>query len=79
MLSCYLAPNGGIHLTEPLHSNDRRVTHTWEEFVKYALHMDSVSMVYIPSFIKIGSGIQKLIRGLHRHTEWRLHEPTLGK
>jgi hypothetical protein len=24
--------------------------------------------VYVPSFIKIGSGVQKLIRGIHRHT-----------
>jgi hypothetical protein len=26
-------------------------------------------MMYIPSFIKIGSGIQKLIEGIHRHTD----------
>jgi hypothetical protein len=25
--------------------------------------MDTVAMIYIPIFIKIGSGIQKLIRG----------------
>jgi hypothetical protein len=30
--------------------------------------MDSGAMIYVPSFIKIVSGIQKLIRGIHRHT-----------
>jgi hypothetical protein len=29
--------------------------------------MGSVAMIY--SFIKIGSGIQKLTRGIHRHTD----------
>jgi hypothetical protein len=33
--------------------------------------MGSGTMMYIPSFIKIGSGIQKLIgeEGIHRHTD----------
>jgi hypothetical protein len=31
--------------------------------MKYAVEMDSGAMVYIPSFIKIGLGIQKLIGG----------------
>jgi hypothetical protein len=31
--------------------------------MKYAVEMDSGVMIYIPSFIKTGSGIQKLIRG----------------
>jgi hypothetical protein len=35
--------------------------------MKYALEMGSVSMMYIPSFIKTGSGIQKLIGRLYRH------------
>jgi hypothetical protein len=26
-------------------------------------------MIYIPSFIKIGSGTQKLLRGIHRHKD----------
>jgi hypothetical protein len=34
--------------------------------MKYGLEMGSVPMMYIPSFIKIGSGIKKLIWGLHR-------------
>jgi hypothetical protein len=31
--------------------------------MKYAVEMGSGAMIYIPSFMKIGSGIQKLIRG----------------
>jgi hypothetical protein len=31
--------------------------------MKYAFEMGSGAMIYIPSFIKIGSGIQKLIGG----------------
>jgi hypothetical protein len=31
--------------------------------MKYATEMGSCAMIYIPSFIKIGSGIQKLIGG----------------
>jgi hypothetical protein len=30
--------------------------------------MVSGAMIYIPSFLKIGSGVQKLIGGIHRHT-----------
>jgi hypothetical protein len=38
--------------------------------MKYAVEMGSGTMAYIPSFIKIGSGIQKLMgEGIHRHTE----------
>jgi hypothetical protein len=31
--------------------------------MKYAVEMDSRAIIYIPSFIKIGSGIQKLMGG----------------
>jgi hypothetical protein len=31
--------------------------------MKYAVRMDSGAMMYIPSFIKISSGTQKLIAG----------------
>jgi hypothetical protein len=34
--------------------------------MKYAIEMGSDAMIYIPSFIKIDSGIQKLIRGIDR-------------
>jgi hypothetical protein len=39
--------------------------------MKYAVEMGSGAMIYIPSFIKIGSGIQKLIGGggIYRHTD----------
>jgi hypothetical protein len=36
--------------------------------MKYAIKMGSGAMIYIPSFIKIGSGIQKLMGGIHRDT-----------
>jgi hypothetical protein len=42
--------------------------------------MGSDAMIYIPNFIKIGSGIQKLIRGGYTDTQkGRSHKPTLGK
>jgi hypothetical protein len=34
--------------------------------VKYAVELCSVAIIYISSIIKIGSGIQKLIRETHR-------------
>jgi hypothetical protein len=34
-----------------------------------AVEMGSDAMIYIPSFIKIGFGIQKLIGGIRRHTD----------
>jgi hypothetical protein len=37
--------------------------------MKHAVEMGSGPMTFIPSFIKIGSGIQKLIKGIHRHTD----------
>jgi hypothetical protein len=41
----------------------------------------SVAMMYIPSIVKIGSGIQKLATRGYRDTQirWILHKPTLGK
>jgi hypothetical protein len=48
--------------------------------MKYAVEMGSGLMIYIPSFIEICSGIQKLIGGIHSHrdlqTGRRLHKPT---
>jgi hypothetical protein len=40
-----------------------------EGFVKYAAEMGLGGMTYIPSFIKIGSGIQKLIGGINTYTD----------
>jgi hypothetical protein len=47
--------------------------------MKYAVEIGSGAMIYIPSFIKIGSGLQKLIGGRNTQTGWRLHTPTLRK
>jgi hypothetical protein len=53
-----------IVFTEPLPSNDRRNIYTdtdrWEGFTQYAIEMSSAAITYILSFIKTGSGIQKL-------------------
>jgi hypothetical protein len=39
-------------------------------FIKYAVEVGSVAMIYIPSFRKIASGIRKLIRRcLHTQRE----------
>jgi hypothetical protein len=40
-----------------------------EGFRKHAVEIGSGAMIYIPSFIKIGSAIQKLIEGIRSHTE----------
>jgi hypothetical protein len=37
--------------------------------MKHSVVMVSSAMIYIPSFIKIGSGIQKLVVGIHRYTD----------
>jgi Uri superfamily endonuclease len=37
--------------------------------MKYAVEMGSGAMIYIQSFIMIGSGIQKLTGRIHRHTD----------
>jgi hypothetical protein len=31
--------------------------------------MGSGVVIYVPSLIKIGSGVQKLIGGIHKHTQ----------
>jgi hypothetical protein len=72
--------------TDPLPSNDKggiHITDLWEGFMKCAVEMGSGGMIYIPSFIKIDSGIQNFWGGdiqAHRYsgaqTEWRSHKPT---
>jgi hypothetical protein len=37
--------------------------------MKYIVEMGCGAVIYIPSFIKIGSGIEKLTVVIHRHTE----------
>jgi hypothetical protein len=46
--------------------------------MKYGVEMGSGAMTYIPSFIKIGSAIEKLLREGYTdiQTAWRLHNPT---
>jgi hypothetical protein len=44
-----------------------------EGFMKYAVEMGSGAMTCIPCFVKIGSGIQKLIGGINRHTSIQTH------
>jgi hypothetical protein len=36
--------------------------------MKYAVDMGSGAMIYIPSFRKIASGMQKLMGGSHTHS-----------
>jgi hypothetical protein len=46
--------------------------------VCYAVEMELGAMIYIPSFIKVGSGIQKFYKGdiqTSRHTDSRSHWP----
>jgi hypothetical protein len=43
--------------------------------MKYAFEMGSGAMIYVPSFIKTGSAIQKLIWGVIQ-TAWWLQKPT---
>jgi hypothetical protein len=45
--------------------------------MKYSIEMGSDAMIYIPSFVKTDSGIQKLIVG-DAQTGRRFHKPTLG-
>jgi hypothetical protein len=37
--------------------------------VKYVVEMGSGAMISTPSFIKIGSGIQQWLRGIHIQTQ----------
>jgi hypothetical protein len=49
--------------------------------MKYTVEMGSSAKIRIPSFMKTGSGIQKLIRDMETHTRTRRrpHKRTLGK
>jgi hypothetical protein len=48
--------------------------------MKHAVEMGSDAMIYTPSFVKTGSGIQKLTGG-HTYTQTarRLHKPTVRR
>jgi hypothetical protein len=50
--------------------------------MRYGVEMGSAAMIYMPSFVKIDSGIQKLIGGgIHRNTDtgWKSYKLTRGK
>jgi hypothetical protein len=60
-------------------------TDWWKGFMEYAVVMDWGAMLCIPSSVKIGFGIQKLVEWVrftdthtHTHTAWWSHEPTLS-
>jgi hypothetical protein len=36
--------------------------------MNYAVEIDSGAMIYIPNFIRISSGINKLVGDIYRHT-----------
>jgi hypothetical protein len=44
------------------------ITDRGEGFMKYAVEMGSSAVKYIPSFIEISSGLQKLMGRIHIHT-----------
>jgi hypothetical protein len=47
--------------------------------MEYVIDMGSGAMIYIPSFIKIGSGIQKPMRVFtDTQTGWKSHKPTFN-
>jgi hypothetical protein len=46
----------------------------WEKLFNWTVEMGSGAVMYVPYFMKIGSGVQKLIRGIHRHTHRQQHD-----
>jgi hypothetical protein len=63
MTSTIIHCRGNV-FTELLINNDSSNTHTdWGGFIKYAVEMGPGVMICMPSFVKIGSGVQNLIRG----------------
>jgi hypothetical protein len=58
--------------TELLPSDDTgdkdRHTDRWDGFIKYAVEMGSEAMIYILSFVNIGSSIHELKEGIQRDT-----------
>jgi hypothetical protein len=73
----------GKVFTKPLLSNDNGHTQTGRDllrkrFMKYTVEMDSGTVTYRQSFMKIDSGIQKFIAVIYRHTDtqktWRSHK-----
>jgi hypothetical protein len=70
-----LAPTGGFlpsRCLATLGGCTYRHTDRWEGLSNESVEMGSGAMIYIPSFIKIRSGIKKL-RGIHRYTHTHTH------
>jgi hypothetical protein len=51
----------------------------WEGFMKYAVEMASGGLTCIPVFIKISSGVQKLLGGVHMQTHTRAQTARLSQ
>jgi hypothetical protein len=49
--------------------------------MEYAIEVGSFAMLYIPSFMKNGSGIETLLGGGYTYTQrgWRSHKVIFGK
>jgi hypothetical protein len=65
----------GIQFTELLPKNGREIriyvdTDRWEGFMKFAVGMGPSAMIYVPSFMKVGLGIRKLIGEIRRNTAY---------
>jgi hypothetical protein len=48
--------------------NDTIVTLPREGIIKYAAEMASCGRMYMPNFMKIGRGVQKVVMGEYIHT-----------
>jgi hypothetical protein len=69
----------GNVFTEPLSIKNCWVhvgTDWGEEFMKYTVEMDTGAMIYIPNFIKIGSGFLNL-RDTHKDTQMKRDQISL--
>jgi hypothetical protein len=70
---------GDFYRTEPLPSNNRGIhiqTHRVTGGILKAVEMGPGAVICVTSFIKIGSGVQKLIGGIHRQTDRHTHTHT---
>jgi hypothetical protein len=67
---------GNVFFTELSPRNTYRHTDWWEGCVKHAVEMGDSALIYIPSFIEIGSDIQKPIEGGWGFTDTQLGDLT---
>jgi hypothetical protein len=44
--------------------------------MKYAVEIGLGAVIHIPSFTKIGSAVEKSIRGIHKHTDRQTYRYT---